>query len=86
MWAAILMVAEICKKRSIRAEKFNQMTESVQKTRSLRKKIGVNENRETKLALDLAIAMTQDTFMIMQACNSKSAATLPQRRQKCARV
>jgi len=46
-----------------------QMTQSVQQVRDILKKWGVRENKETKLVLDLAIAMTQDTLLIMQAMN-----------------
>jgi hypothetical protein len=47
----------------------NKMTEYVQKTRTFLKAAGVSENRETKLVLDIAVAMTQDTLLVMQAMN-----------------
>jgi hypothetical protein len=111
MWAATLMVAEICKlglsagdrrakvlfnaqdRMFAQANKMlkflgmatiatkddvlktldpdlrsiDQMTGYVQTTREFLKKVGVNENKETRLVLDLVVAMTQDTLLIMQA-------------------
>jgi hypothetical protein len=42
------------------------MTDAVQKARRFLRSTGVVENKETKLVLDLAVELTQDTLLIMQ--------------------
>ena len=51
------------------------MTDAVQKARRFLRSTGVVENKETKLVLDLAVEMTEDTLLIMQAMNLQQAAS-----------
>jgi putative protein kinase ArgK-like GTPase of G3E family len=67
--------ADILKTLDPELRGVNQMTDAVQKARRFLRSTGVVENKETKLVLDLAVELTQDTLLIMQAMNLQQAAS-----------
>jgi hypothetical protein len=48
-----------------------RFTDTIQKTRDVLTKVGLKENKEVKLLLDLVIAMTNDTLLIIQTTHTQ---------------
>jgi putative protein kinase ArgK-like GTPase of G3E family len=67
--------ADILKTLDPELRGVNQMTDTVQKARRFLRSTGGVENKETKLVRDLAVELTQDTLLIMQAMNLQQAAS-----------